>query len=172
MSNTIVNHTLRFFLLIFLQILFLNNINIEGCANVHLYVLFILLLPYSVNKNISMLLALLIGFVQDLFLGTLGLGMFCSVLVAYIKPNLIQFITDKKLDEGFELTIQEQGFRWFIIYTSFSFFVYYLAYFMIEIGTFLNVFYILLKAFISAALSVFLSMLLIYSFYSKTERKY
>lgn len=172
MNNTIVNNSLRFLFLIFLQVLFLNNINIEGYANVHLYVLFILLLPYSVNKSITLLLALLIGFVQDLFLGTLGLGMFCAVFVAFVRPYIIQVITDKKLDEGFVLNINEQGFRWFVIYMTFGFFFYYAAYFLMEIGTFLNVLYVLLKTIFSTIISVFLALLVIYTFYSKSERKY
>lgn len=172
MNNTIINNSLRFLFLIFLQVLFLNNVNIEGYANVHLYVLFILLLPYSVNKSITLLLALLIGFVQDLFMGTLGLGMFCAVLLAFVRPYIIQLITDKKLDEGFVLTINEQGFRWFVIYMTFGFFFYYIAYFLLEIGTFLNVFYVLLKTIFSTMISLFLALLVIYTFYSKSDRKY
>ncbi len=172
MNSTIINHSFRFVFLIFIQILFLNNVNINGFANVHLYLLFVLLLPYTINKNITLLLALAIGFVQDLFMGTMGLSMSSAVLIAYIKPFLIQIITDKKLDEGFDLTIQEQGFRWFVIFLTFSYFIYYLAYFTIEIGTFLNIFYIFIKSIFSTILSVFISFLLIYTFYSKSGRKY
>lgn len=172
MNNSILQHTARFVFLIFLQILFLNNINIQGFANVHLYLLFVLLLPYTINRNVALLLAMAIGFAQDLFLGTPGISMFSAVLMAYLRPYVIQIITDKKLDEGFELSIQEQGFRWFVIYLSFCYLFYYLAYFIIETGGFLNIFYILLKTLLSAALTVLMSFLLIYTFYSKSERKY
>ncbi|HAV54612.1 MAG TPA: rod shape-determining protein MreD, partial [Aequorivita sp.] len=53
MSNSdILINIVRFVVLVFLQVLLLNNVNLAGYINPYLYILFIILYPLDGNKGL------------------------------------------------------------------------------------------------------------------------
>jgi len=67
MNNPWIKYPLRFALLVLLQVLVLNNINLGGYIHPYIYILFILLLPVSMNKNLVLFIAFFTGLTVDYF---------------------------------------------------------------------------------------------------------
>jgi len=67
MNSKLVSNIARFVILIFLQVLILNNINFLGYINPYLYVLFILLYPFAGNQSLFLILSFLLGLSIDIF---------------------------------------------------------------------------------------------------------
>ncbi|PZD79621.1 rod shape-determining protein MreD [Mesonia sp. K7] len=91
MSNDFIKHSLRFILLVAIQVLVLNNINFSGDINPYLYVLFILLLPFDLQGMQVILYSFLIGMTIDIFEDTGGINAAASVFIAYIRPLVLKF---------------------------------------------------------------------------------
>jgi hypothetical protein len=119
-----------------------------------------------------MVLGFAIGISIDMLLGTLGMHAAVSVLLGYIRPLLINIITPKGAE--FELTpnVYIQGSGWFLIYFSLAYIVSLGAYFIIEAGTFYNLFWLLIKIIVSVFFSVLSSLILIYLFSKDKKRRH
>ena len=63
----LLKYTFQFVLLLALQVLVLNNIEIFGYMNPYLYIIFILMLPANLNRNLVVLLGFALGFCVDIF---------------------------------------------------------------------------------------------------------
>ena len=71
MKNISIRFTLLFILLVFLQVWLFGNINLFGFATPLLYIYFLIKLPLRMNRNTIILLSVLMGFIIDIFGGTL-----------------------------------------------------------------------------------------------------
>lgn len=89
-SNFILN-SIRFVILIAIQILILNEINFGGWINPYLYVLFIILYPINSNKFGFITASFLIGLVIDMFSDSGGIHATASLILAYIRPLFLRF---------------------------------------------------------------------------------
>ena len=65
--NQILKNTLRFVILVFIQVAILNNIQISGFINPYVYVLFILLLPFETPNWVLLVLSFFLGLSVDIF---------------------------------------------------------------------------------------------------------
>ncbi len=74
----------------------------------YLYFLFILWLPFTISRFSLLFVAFLLGIVLDYFLGTPGLHAAPCVLIAYLRPFLINILISK---EGAELNYAEPSIR-------------------------------------------------------------
>ena len=90
-SRVILFNVLRFFLLILLQVLILNNIYLGGLINPYFYIYFILLLPYDVPGGLLLLFGFLLGAGVDIrtfFRFSVGESFFVRFLGRTFKFNL------------------------------------------------------------------------------------
>jgi len=163
---------LRFVIFIFAQVFFFSTIHIHPLIDIYVYPIFVLLLPFQVPRWFLMVLGFVIGISIDMLLGTLGMHAAVSVLLGYIRPLLINIITPKGAE--FELTpnVYIQGSGWFLIYFSLAYIVSLGAYFIIEAGTFYNLFWLLIKIIVSVFFSVLSSLILIYLFSKDKKRRH
>jgi len=90
MNHTLLINIARFILLLLLQVLVFNNMNLGGYLTPAIYVLFILLLPQSINKSMLLILGFGTGLTIDLFLNTPGLHAGATVLMAFARPGIIR----------------------------------------------------------------------------------
>ena len=67
MGVSILINILRFFLLVFIQVFFLKNTAFYNLTTPHLYILFILLLPFETPNFILFTLAFILGITIDVF---------------------------------------------------------------------------------------------------------
>lgn len=89
--NIFLENIIRFFVLLFLQVLLFNNINLFGFLNPYPYLLFILLYPVNGNRSVLLLTSFLLGLFLDMFLNSGGIHAAASVVLAFIRPSLFRF---------------------------------------------------------------------------------
>lgn len=118
MTRIVINNIIRFIVLLLIQTLILNNIQIQGYLIPHLYLLFILLLPFETPKWVLLLASFFMGLMVDMFSYTIGLHAAACTLIAFARPLFIRMIASKQQYEpGIQPGISGLGFRWFLSYT-------------------------------------------------------
>jgi rod shape-determining protein MreD len=172
MISQIPINIFRFILILLFEVLFLSNIHVHPLISPIVYPLFILLLPFQTPQWIMMILGFTLGMTIDFFLGTLGMHAAVLVLIAYIRPTLISLITPKGTEFELSPNIYFQGFGWFVIYLTISFFIAITSHFLIENGGLYNFGLLLLKIVISTTLSIFISILFLYIFSASKRRRH
>ena len=88
---TLIN-SLRFVVLILVQVLLLNNINYNGYIDPYIYILFILLYPLNGNRGLLLIVSFLLGLSVDIFGDSGGVHAAACVVLAYIRPVLLRSI--------------------------------------------------------------------------------
>lgn len=92
MSNSdILINIVRFVILVFLQVLLLNNMNLAGYINPYLYILFIILYPLDGNKGLLIFLSFLLGLSIDIFEDSGGVHAAACAFIAYIRPVVLKY---------------------------------------------------------------------------------
>lgn len=81
---------LRFFGLLLIQVLLLNNINFLGYINPYVYIIYIMLFPFTGNRTLLIFSSFLIGFCIDIFSDSGGIHAAASVLLAYARPLFLK----------------------------------------------------------------------------------
>lgn len=89
-SNFILN-IVRFFVLVTLQIVVLNQINFGGWVNPYLYVLFIILYPINSNKFGFIAASFALGLLIDIFSDSGGVHATACLMLAYFRPVFLRF---------------------------------------------------------------------------------
>lgn len=91
--SDLLKNTIRFILFILVQVFVLHKIPpLHQFIVPYLYFLFILWLPYRISRFGLMFVAFLFGMTLDYFLKTPGLHAAPCVLIAYIRPFLINML--------------------------------------------------------------------------------
>lgn len=170
MSSIFFGNIIRFFVLLFLQVLILNNINFGGYVNPYLYIYFILLLPFEIPGWLLLFLSFAMGFGIDIFTGTLGMHTASSVLMAFARPIVIKSISSsKEYETGMQPSIADLGFRWFLTYTIILVFIHHFALFYIEVFRFSGFFNTLVRVIYSTVFTVVLVIITQYLFLKRSK---
>lgn len=159
MNNRLILNTLRFIGLLLLQVLVIDNIRLGYYIHPCVYVLFIFLLPFNIQKWQLLLLGFLSGLAVDLFNGTPGLNAAATVLLAFVRPYVINNMTRRKdINMNDEPSLNNMGFSWFIVYSIILLTIHNFALFLLEAFSFK----LLGTIFLQTLLSVFSSLMLIF----------
>ena len=173
MIINIIRYIIQFALLVVVQVLIINNIQLGGFINPFIYVLFILTLPFDTPGWLLLLLAFLLGLSVDMFMDTMGMNAAATVFMAFCRPLLLKVMAPR---DGYEPettpSITDMGFQWFIIYGSILIFLHHLVLFFIESGRLNEVFFTLLKTFISFILSTTLIIIIQYLFSPGSRQRF
>lgn len=160
MHNIVVENILRFFLLMLIQLLILNNIYLAGNITPVLYVLFILMLPTNLPPVWSLLIAFCSGLCVDISLNLLGFHTAAATLVAFCR---IVF-ADRILTKG-EHTVVETPCLFTVVPQQFLFYafllllIYNLTYYTIEAFSFVHYGHLILSALVNTIISWILALL-------------
>jgi hypothetical protein len=96
MSN-LVKNIFRFAIFILVQVFVLSQVPpLHKFITPYLYFLFILWLPFNMNRSLLMIVSFLFGLTLDYFLKTPGLHAAPCVLIAYVRPFLISLLLRKE----------------------------------------------------------------------------
>ena len=149
----IIRNIVRFLVVILFQVLVMDNVMINGYMIPYIYLLFILLMPFETPRWTQLVLGFLLGMGIDLFLNTPGMHTAATVLVAFIRPYILNLLAPR---DGYESDsfprIHYYGFLWFLKYTLIIVVIHHLALFYLEVFQ--------LKDFLSTLLRVILSSIL------------
>ena len=134
MIVNILQLILRFFVLVAIQVLILNNIQLGGIINPYLYVLFLITLPVQTPRVLLLFIGFFLGISIDLFQNSIGIHASACVLIAFIRPFWLKLVAPR---DGFEPDespeIKKFGFRWFLVYASMLVIIHHLVIFNLEI---------------------------------------
>ena len=162
MNHTLLINIARFILLLLLQVLVFNNMNLGGYLTPAIYVLFILLLPQSINKSMLLILGFGTGLTIDLFLNTPGLHAGATVLMAFARPGIIRlFFRNLEFSSGEAPDVLKLGLGGFFRYAFVLIFIQHMALFLLEVFSFKDIGFTLYRSFLSALLTTLLIMALV-----------
>ncbi len=130
----IVRNIVRFLVVILFQVLVMDNVMINGYMIPYIYILFILLMPFETPRWAQLILGFLLGMGIDLFLNTPGMHTAATVLVAFIRPYLLNLLAPR---DGYDTDsfprIHYYGFLWFLKYTLIIVVVHHFLLFYLEV---------------------------------------
>ncbi len=95
-----LKYILRFILFLFVQALVLNHIPpLHRFITPYLYFLFLIWLPFSIGRVTLLITGFLLGITLDVFTKTPGLHTSAALLIAYLRPFLINLMVPKDTRE-------------------------------------------------------------------------
>ena len=168
--NKILQHTVRFFTLLLIQILFLNNVQVSGYLNPYVYILFIMLLPPKSPKSLVLALGFIIGFTIDVFSDSYGVHTAATVLLAYVRPKILSLVSIKGGEDLEEISIKQLRFGRFLTYSGLLCLIHHFTLFYLEAFRLNEFIDTLGRAFISTFISL-LIILLIQSLSFNTRKR-
>jgi len=96
--NDLLRNIARLAIFILVQVYVLNKIpHLHRFITPYLYYLFILWLPFSISRLWLIFIAFITGLILDYFMVTPGLHAAACVLIAYIRPFVINILTPKDI---------------------------------------------------------------------------
>ncbi len=111
--NDFFRNILRFVFFILLQVYVLDKIpHLHRFITPYLYYLFILWLPFSISRQWLLLVGFGTGLVLDYFSMTPGLHAAACVLIAYVRPWLINILTPRDTSEFNYREPSPQAMQW------------------------------------------------------------
>jgi hypothetical protein len=145
--NDLVKNTIRFFVFILVQVFILHKIPpLHRFIVPYLYFLYIIWLPFNMSRSWLMIVAFFYGLTLDYFLMTPGLHAAACVLIAYVRPFLVNLLIRQEGAEqsygapsihsmGFApyallvliLTVLHHGYLVFLEWMQFGNFLYFLG---------------------------------------------
>ncbi|MDT0674993.1 rod shape-determining protein MreD [Autumnicola musiva] len=158
MNSSIFSNIARFFGLVFLQVLVLNNINFLGYINPYLYFLFILLYPFNSNRSLFLLLAFLLGISIDVFEDSGGIHAAACLVAAFVRPQFLRFSFGISYDhQTLRLSVTPFGAR--LSYVFLMVMVHHLILFSLEMFSLNHILLILKKTLFSGIFTIILVFL-------------
>jgi len=172
MNNIITRNIIRFIVLLLIQVLLLNNIKFNGYLNPYLYILFILLLPKETPKWLLLVSAFFLGFGVDIFMKSFGINAAATVLVAFIRPSLIKYLsTGKDIEPNMQIGIKSFGFRWFFLYSLILIFVHNFVLYFLDIFSFKEILLTFYNILLGTIITLSLVIIIQYLFYNIKKKK-
>jgi len=169
--NEIIKNSIRFILLVLLQVLIVQNIRLGPYIILFPYILFILLLPFETPKLIVMLIAFFTGLMIDIFYDTAGMHAAVCTLIGFARHYILKLLSPREgYDPGLTPTIHSMGSVWFITYAASIIFIHHLFFFYLEIFRFSEFFTTLLRVFLST-IGTFVFVYVIQFLFYRTFKK-
>ena len=168
--NKTVLQIIRFVVLLLFQVLVINHIRLGGYVHPHIYLIFIMLLPFNTPKWQLLVLGFVLGLSIDLFTGTPGLHAGATTLMAFCRPSIIKLVSGNlKFENIQEPSLGQIDGMWMFRYVLCMVFVHHFALFFLESFSFHLIGQVLLRILLSVPVSIFLIMMILYIF--KREKK-
>ncbi|MGN6193930.1 MAG: rod shape-determining protein MreD [Ginsengibacter sp.] len=160
--SSLIKNIIRFCLFILVQVFVLDQIPpLHQLVTPYIYYLFILWLPFKMGRRTQMLLAFALGFVLDCFNNSYGLHAAPCVLIAYLRPFLINLLISQEGAESnyYEPSIQSMGFTPYLTYITILTLIHHTFLFFLQALQTGGYFYFILKSLTSTAISLLLILL-------------
>ena len=158
MNSEILSNAIRFIVLVLLQVLLLNNINFLGYINPYLYILFIILFPFTGNQTLLIFLSFLLGLSVDIFEDSGGINAAACVVIAYIRPAVLRFSFGVSYDyQTIKFSSTQPGSR--LSYVAILVLVHHFILFLLELFSFAHLLLVLKKTLFSGLFTIILVFL-------------
>lgn len=167
-NNSIFINSVRFLLLVLVQVLVFNKLNFFGYINPMIYVLFLFWYPLKEKRPTFITICFLLGLTIDIFSDTLAINAAATTTIAYLRPPLMRLVFGVNYEfQSFKLNnatrIQQFTFLALLVV------LHHMVYFSLEIFSFANILLILKKTLVVGLASIVLCLLFIALFSTKKE---
>lgn len=171
MTPSILINSLRWVMLMALQIVVLNNIYLGGVFNPWVYVLIILSLPIDLSPLAILLTGFFTGLTLDLFTHTIGMHTMALTLLAFLRPKVLDVITPRDgFDFGSSVNVRDLGWSKYSVYALMLIFPHHLMLFTLEAFS-SGLIWLAVQKTILNTLLTFVLILIIQSFTPLKEKK-
>ena len=138
MSSIFITRLVRFLLLLFFQVLILNQVHLLGYIT-PLLIGYMVVCFHRGTSRIEMLLwGFAIGLTFDMFSNTAGMGSAAMTLIAMIQPSLLTLFTPRDASEDFTPTFRTLGFWTYLLYVFILMFVLHAVFYLLDAFTLVN----------------------------------
>lgn len=170
MNKEFFIRALQFTVLILAQVLIFNKMGVGGSEEYvpYPYILFILLFPVNINKNIFLFLSFLLGLFLDIFSSSGGVHTVACTTIAFMRPGILKFSFGTSYEfNTIKFANTELGAR--LSYFSILVLVHHLILFLLETFNFSFILYSLKHTLFSSIYTLLLSILLLALFSKKKK---
>jgi hypothetical protein len=169
--NKALLHIIRFAGLLLLQVWVLNNVRLGGYINPFVYIMFVMMLPFTMPGWLLLIAGFMTGFIIDLFMSTPGLHAGATVFLAFMRPHVVRLATGSQEPETISNpNLSDMGMRWWFSYSFTLVLLHHLALFTLESFSFKHFGGLLLRIILSAIFTQFIIILLSLFFEQRKKR--
>jgi hypothetical protein len=154
-----IQYSFMVLLYLLLQIFFMRNMVLFNYAFCFIYIAGILILPAEISRMYLLFIGFAVGFTVDIFSNTFGMHAAATVLIAYLRPFLIQYQMESKGAERVDIGIRSQGIGAFLAYIIPLILLHHAILFLMEINNFGMILHTLLRIAASALFTVIMIVL-------------
>lgn len=163
MYRDIIYQALRFVFLVILQVFVINQMLQYNLINPFVYPLFILLLPVNTSFFLVLLLSFVVGLTVDVLQFTSGIHAAATVFMGFLRIYFLKASLSKEnFEKNIKPDIRDKGLAWFSVYAIVLLFAHHLILYFLEVNTFSEFFFTILKTSLSALASLLLVILIEY----------
>ncbi|MEQ1623223.1 MAG: rod shape-determining protein MreD [Sediminibacterium sp.] len=170
--SDLVKNIIRFALFILFQVFILNEVPpLHQFIIPYIYFLYILWLPFNTNRFVLLLISFAFGITLDYFTGSAGLHAAPCVLIAYLRPFLLNLLIPQDTTEHsyLEPSIKSMGWAPYSLYVTLLTFIHHFLLVLIEWLQFGNFVYFLGKVAGTTAVSLLLIFITEMLFFRKAK---
>ncbi len=170
--SDLIKNILRFALFILFQVFILNEVPpLHQYIIPYIYFLYILWLPFNTNRFVLLLISFAFGLTLDCFDGAAGLHAAPCVLIAYLRPFLLNLLIPQDTTEHsyLEPSIKSMGWAPYSLYVALLTFIHHFLLVLIEWLQFGNFVYFLGKVAGTTAVSLLLIFITEMLFFRKAK---
>lgn len=133
MNNQLIGYIGLLPIFVLVQVLILNEILFFSYINPYLYLSLIISFPLKGSKWFLLIYAFILGFLIDLFNGTLGFHSTATVLVAFIRGSISKItIPHNIIGDNEKITLNKIGNKSFITFSLIIIFIHHICLFLLE----------------------------------------
>ncbi|MEO6883091.1 MAG: rod shape-determining protein MreD [Bacteroidia bacterium] len=171
MLNDVLRNTARFLILMLLQVLIVKNIELGKFVNPFIYILFLMMLPFTIPNGLLLIIAFVTGLTMDMFYNTMGMHAFACVFMAYCRPSVLRIISPRDGYEfGAEPTLRSMGLQWFLPYSIVLVLIHHTVLFTVEFFRFSEFGSTFLKIIFSSIATIILLFISQFLFYKEKQK--
>lgn len=167
--NDSIKYGLGLMLYLFFQVFLFNELELFNLAVPHVFLLFLLMLPFNITRPSLYLIAFGLGFLVDIFSdgAVTGLQAFSCVLVVGLRSGLAGILSSSNFRNLEDLDFKAQNGIWYVGYLLPLIFVHQFTVHFMEALSFQNFFYKLLQIGVGTAFTFIICYILVVLFYKR-----
>ncbi len=169
MNNLILSNSIRFIVLVLLQVLIFNHIDLFGYLNPFIYIVWVFLFPIKKNKNLILFTSFLLGLSIDFFSDSGGINAAAMVFIAFIRLPILKAILRKSDFDYLLFNLRTISFDKIFLYIATLTVIHHFIVFSLEYFSLSDFTTIISNTFFTSIFTILISILGIQLFVKKTK---
>lgn len=107
---------LKYVAVFLIQLLLINNLHIQLLPAPNIYIIIILMFPVHISRTFAVLVAFLLGLIQDVFTQSLGYHAFSACTLMYVRHYWLIFLLGRTIEEDKYYNLNQSSPAWILSY--------------------------------------------------------